>query len=654
MTTHSFASSLDALSGWRRALVSRLDEVSRFLGDHDLSDAAVQGQLDSLREQLGQQKLIVAFVAEFSRGKSELINAIFFADYGRRLLPSSSGRTTMCPTELQWDRSYPPQLMLLPIETRSQSTTVTEYKRFPEEWQIVPLEVGNAETLAGAFQRVRETKLVPIDEAKNYALFTGAEPAESAIRSDGTVEIPCWRHAVVNFPHPILEQGLVILDTPGLNAIGTEPELTLNLLPNAHAVLFMLALDTGVTKSDLAVWRDFIVPTGGRDRCRLAVLNKIDTLWDGLRSDAEIDAEILGQINYVSDTLGIEPANVYPVSAQRALVARINGDDATLERSRLRALEQALSTNLIPRRQELIRAATRDDIGEIMARTRRMVELRVASVVNHIGEIQGLKGRNLNVVAEMVRRVRAQKADFDKSLATFQNIRRDFAELSNGIFEQLGMDALNDDAKRTLVAVKKSSFTSGVRSALARYFDTCRTRLGSAADQVAEAHEMMSRIYQRFEHDHGLRLGAPPAFSLLRYQKELDRLERLYQKHFDTLYAMLTNEALTLLQKFFETIASQVRKVFTYANREAEVWLRAVIAPMETQITDHQQMLRRRLDSIRRVHESTDSLDERLHELEHGRSHLMLQIEQIDRLAQELESLLAVPEEGGAPIAEAA
>ena len=103
MTTHSFASSLDALSGWRRALVSRLDEVSRFLGDHDLSDAAVQGQLDSLREQLGQQKLIVAFVAEFSRGKSELINAIFFADAGRRILPATPGRTTMCPVELAWD-----------------------------------------------------------------------------------------------------------------------------------------------------------------------------------------------------------------------------------------------------------------------------------------------------------------------------------------------------------------------------------------------------------------------------------------------------------------------------------------------------------------------------------------------------------------------
>jgi putative ribosome biogenesis GTPase RsgA len=32
----------------------------------------------------------------------------------------------------------------------------------------------------------------------------------------------------VNFPHPLLKEGLIIVDTPGLNAIGTEPELTLN------------------------------------------------------------------------------------------------------------------------------------------------------------------------------------------------------------------------------------------------------------------------------------------------------------------------------------------------------------------------------------------------------------------------------------------
>ena len=95
--------------------------------------------------------------------------------------------------------------------------------------------------------------------ARKYGLY-GDEDFLTRLDAagEGAVEIPCWRHAVINFPHPLLQQGLVILDTPGLNAIGTEPELTLNLLPNAHAVLFILAADAGVTKTDLEVWNQHL------------------------------------------------------------------------------------------------------------------------------------------------------------------------------------------------------------------------------------------------------------------------------------------------------------------------------------------------------------------------------------------------------------
>src|SRR5207249_6659353 len=109
---------------------------------------------------------------------------------------------------------------------------------------------------------------------------------------EGAVDIPCWRHAVINFPHPLLQQGLVILDTPGLNAIGTEPELTLNLLPNAHAVLFILSADAGVTKTDLEVWQNHLVGVDPSTKAgRLVVLNKIDGLWDDLKTATEIDGE---------------------------------------------------------------------------------------------------------------------------------------------------------------------------------------------------------------------------------------------------------------------------------------------------------------------------------------------------------------------------
>ena len=104
--------------------------------------------------------------------------------------------------------------------------------------------------------------------------------------------IPAWRHALINYPHPLLTSGLVILDTPGLNALGTEPELTMSMIPNAHAVLFLLALDTGVTRSDLEVWRKHVQPRVAR---RLAVLNKIDLLWDDIKTDEEIADSIARQ-----------------------------------------------------------------------------------------------------------------------------------------------------------------------------------------------------------------------------------------------------------------------------------------------------------------------------------------------------------------------
>jgi hypothetical protein len=297
-----------------------------------------------LLEKLREDRLHVAFVAEFSRGKSELINAIFFAGYGNRILPSTAGRTTMCPTELMFDKAKAPSIELLRIESRESNASISEYKRFADEWQVVPIDTTSAEAMQDALRHVSD--VVRVDRATAEKLGFAIGDSDSAVLrvdGDGTVEIPRWRHAVINFPHPMLEQGLVILDTPGLNAIGTEPELTLSLLPNAHAVLFILAADTGVTQSDLTVWREHIGTAGGRKKGRIVVLNKIDSLWDELKSTAEIDAEIARQVDTCAWTLNLPEDQIFPVSAQKALVAKINDDAELLKRSRLADLEYALS-----------------------------------------------------------------------------------------------------------------------------------------------------------------------------------------------------------------------------------------------------------------------------------------------------------------------
>ena len=86
-------------------------------------------QIASLRERLGNEKLVVAFVAEFSRGKSELINAIFFADTGRRILPATPGPHDDVPGRARLDAATSrPRSPLLPIETRLEGLSLGELR----------------------------------------------------------------------------------------------------------------------------------------------------------------------------------------------------------------------------------------------------------------------------------------------------------------------------------------------------------------------------------------------------------------------------------------------------------------------------------------------------------------------------------------------
>ena len=210
--TPSFATSLDALGGWRAALGERAEALARFLDEHDLAHGEAAEQIAALRERLGNEKLVVAFVAEFSRGKSELINAIFFADTGRRILPATPGRTTMCPVELGWRGDEPASLLLLPIETRLEGLSLGEMRAQPRAWRRLALDIGDADKLAESLQEVTRTEWVTEAQARALGFWDDATPDDNPPRNDeGKVEVPAWRHALINYPHPLLKQGLVVL-----------------------------------------------------------------------------------------------------------------------------------------------------------------------------------------------------------------------------------------------------------------------------------------------------------------------------------------------------------------------------------------------------------------------------------------------------------
>jgi hypothetical protein len=630
-------------SSWRSNVTAALERYRESVAGADLADDASDQRFARAIARLAEDQLSIAFVAEFSRGKSELINAIFFAEYGQRILPSSAGRTTMCPTELLYDETFPPSIRLLPIETRAEALSTGDFKERSQAWTVLPLDILSGEGMLDAFRQVSLTKRVPVEEAKIYGLYDETDPDIGlAVDEHGMVEISQWRHAIVNFPHPLLAEGLVIIDTPGLNAIGTEPELTLNLIPNAHAVLFILAADTGVTKSDIEIWRNHIGSGAGR----MVVMNKIDSMWDELRTPEQVEEQLNLQIASVAHTLGLAKHQIYPVSAQKGLVAKINQDAELLAKSRLLELENALSNELIPSKQDIIRAQLEADVKELTSGKKALLSSRKRNVVEQLLELKSLRGKNQSIIDHMMKRIDMEKKEFDSSLFKLQATRAVFARLSVSVFTSLGMSILKNDIRKTRAAMEsdRSLFKTGFKEAVKTFFAQIQNNLKVSGEKTEEISEMMTVMYRKFSTEHGLALSTPMQFSLDKYVKEIAIVEEIYQKQFGTA-TILTTRQVVLLQKFFDSIASRVKQSFLQANRDVEAWLKVVMAPLEAQIGEHKVQLKRRKQSIERIHVATDSLEEKVTAFE--QMHVELETQRKDLAATESELKAAITAEIG-------
>jgi hypothetical protein len=638
MAAGNLGERIAAFGAWRRELADAVRRYGQWLNDSGLAEPAMQARIERLLERLREDRISIAFVAEFSRGKSELINSIFFAEYGQRVLPSSAGRTTMCPTELMYDPALPASVRLLPIETRTGDASVAELRARRDAWHEIPVVPGDVDSVTSAFAAVRDTLRVPVEEAVALGLFD-ADDDDSPIKPDamGEVEIPRWRHAIANIPDPLLEMGLVVIDTPGLNAIGNEPELTLNLIPSADAVLFVLAADAGVTRTDIEVWRENISPS--HKSGRFVVLNKIDGLWDELRDEVQIELEIAEQVASVSRTLDVPPERIFPVSAQKGLVAKIQGDRALLRRSRLGDLERALSHDLIPQQQTLVREHVRRDFDELAGVVSSVVSARRRGVVEQLFELNGLRGKNRNVVDHMAARIKTERAEFEKSLRHLQALRSVFARHSQSIYTAIGVDSLKRHVRVAREVMRASNFSSGLREGMSSLTAASRGDFQEVARLVDEITTLMTAMYRTFNAEHGLSLGSPMVFTVRRYVSELERVETLYRRQFGAL-TLVTTEKWALMRRFFESVAARIKEIYDMANREIEAWLRSVMAPIEGQVREHQSQLRRRLDSVRRVLDASQSLDSRIAEIDDSRTQVEQQLAISGELSDQVRGVL--------------
>lgn len=615
----------------RDRLVSAILDFSDWLDRYRGIDAERNLRLLDTAEALKKDRLTLAFVAEFSRGKTELINALFFADYGRRLLPSDAGRTTMCPTEIYFDPLEEPGLRLLPIESRLRPESLTHLKLQPVEWSRSKLDPQQPDQVAQTLRMLCNVKRVPLGEARALGLWEEGDETRT-IHDDGTVEIPAWRYAMINIPHPLLKAGLTILDTPGLNALGAEPELTLSAIPSAHAVLFLLATDTGVTKSDLEIWQKYV---HRHANYHIAVLNKIDMLWDDLKTDEETRATIQRQVEDTARILKLPIDHVYSVSAQKALVGKVKKDAELIARSGLINLEQVLGNTIIPARREIVSHAALVEINSMLESQRGRLAGRIKSITQDWQELSGLTGKSKEVVQKMHEQMVIDKQRYDATADEFKGTRHSVMLQGNELMNQLSISELDRILEEAQAQMEGRWTTAGLIRNMRDLADQVKGRFSKAGRLSNNVKNYLNQAGERFHREHGLASIAIPPLDLTAYHY---RIESLVQEteEFCKDPANLLVEKRFMIRRFYTGVADEIHKAYILAAKESKRWLRIAMDPIMVRIMEHKSLLEERLTNLKKTLANMDQLKVRMADLKTEAADLQKQRVMLEDIAARL------------------
>ena len=615
---------------WKQSMAESISAYQRWMDDASLNESETELMLIKNLRLLEKDSITIAFAAEFSRGKTELINALFFSAAGIRLLPSSPGRTTMCPTEIFSDTEEAPYLRLLDIETRISDKSIEDYKRDPKYWTHIELDCQSLEKMQDSFLQLLKTKTVSVEHAKALGL-AGKE-------GELEVTVPLWRHALISFPHPLLEKGLTVLDTPGLNALGSEPELTLSMLPNAQAMIFVLAADTGVTQSDMAMWEQYIQAYKSKHPHGLAVvLNKIDTLNDELMSDDDWVQSLHKQTLETARLLALDEQAIFPLSAKQALIAKIKGDEEALSMSRLSRLESFLSDSILSSQKEILQHKVIDEVLESMESTGKSMASRVQKIVNHTNELNGFCNKNESVTAKLLLETRKEQMAYNKNIAYLKTSQSGFYIQIAELLEAVNPDRVSGIIDEGREKMAKSWTIIGIRQGMKNSFESLNSLLNETLDMTQASIKLLDTIYKRFKDEHKLDVEQAARFDIKVYQRRLDQLLQDGLEFCDSSEAVLTGQA-ALTKRYVDTIGKQAIVIFKEAEADVKRWKARGLSNLIREVNEHKKFIDSKLDSLRSVAVGHEELEKKVAKNKASEASLRAQLEALQLICNEIKS----------------
>jgi GTPase SAR1 family protein len=276
----------------RNVLINLLERQLQVI--HDLNMTGREDILHRLIERVRDDNFKVLILGEFKRGKSTFINAML----GDEILPAYARPCTAIINEVKWGES--PTALLHPAST--------------EEDTIPPKEVS-------------------VKDLESYVTIQEGMGESAAIRENLYDKVELF------WPLELCQNGVEIIDSPGLNEHDIRQKVTMDYLSTVDAILFVLSCEALGSQSELDVIDNTLLAMGHED------IFFICNRFNMIRPKEREEIRRHGLAKLANRTKQGEK-RVFFIDALGALDGRLAGDLDAVEKTNVPALERELATFL--------------------------------------------------------------------------------------------------------------------------------------------------------------------------------------------------------------------------------------------------------------------------------------------------------------------
>ena len=578
---------------WRMAQAEAVLGYRDWLTHNQLDSPDIIRHLQRTLQALHSEVLTLAVCGVQRDQTTALINDLLFAEPAAQALRRK--HDIHCPVEYYWNAGEPPGLALLSIHTRTDPRPLQALLQEEALWERHPiaalaqasLQAWPGDEWEGVLARLAETRTIPAAEARSLDLPLAAS-GNTETSSDQ--ELPAWRHARLNLAHPLLQQGLRILELPAAETLVSEPELTGIALLRAEVLLFIIDASQEISPASCTHWQA-LSRAAGPDTLKLALLGPLHAQ----AATADMAAE-------VARSLGLSAGETVPLDKGCEALGGIIS-------SRLERFQQQSEA------QQLLA-----DVRKMLATSIRVLGQRSQNLQEQLEQLSR-QGASPEFLETLTEQTRSDYRYYNKKLLTLHSSKRLMRAQADILKGLISAEQFEQHAGQTRERLQQSWTTSAMRRAMVDFFGLLEQDLQALRREIGLAEKMLNALYERYDDEDdkqrrqhrqdvsgrpGSPPGQPPArLSIAPSLQKLKQLEAQAEAFRAGVSTLFSGQA-TVIDRFFNVLVAQARDLYLGIQTEVGRWANEALTPLSQATQEHKQMLEGQLARLKELARSAE------------------------------------------------